>query len=280
MLRLGDEAHSVKVRARGNSRLRVCSFPPLRLNFDKDETAGSVFAGQDKLKLVTHCKRGNAAQADLLQEYAAYRVLNLITPTSYRVRLLRISYVDDSQARDAQEHFAFLLESKDALAARLSAQPFATKAISRRQLDTAHAARVFTFQYLIGNTDWSMVTPEGQQHCCHNGDLIKAEPSLFYLPYDFDLAGLVNAKYAYPAPQLRIRKVTQRLYRGLCLPEDVLRPAVEDILGQRQATLELINNLPGLSRQERSRTVKYLQEFYQQAQDIDTLLALFEKSCL
>lgn len=280
VLRLDETAYSVKVRTRGNSRLRVCSFPPLRLNFNKADTAGTVFDGQDKLKLVTHCKRGNAAQADLLQEYAAYRVLNLISPISYRVRLLRLTYVEDKEAFDGQERFAFLIESQDALAARLNAQVFETKAISRRELELEHAAKVFVFQYLIGNTDWSMVTPQGKDRCCHNGDLVKAEDYVHYVPYDFDLAGIVDAKYAYPAPQLRIRKVTQRLYRGLCLSAEILSKAVQSVVAKQAQALALINDLPGLSRRDASRTAQYLQGFYEQAQDVDALLALFEKSCL
>ena len=86
--------HAVKVRVRGKSRLRVCKFPPLRINFTKRDSADSVFAEQDKLKLVTPCREGQRSQDDILEEYAAYRMFNLISDVSYRVRLLRITYLD------------------------------------------------------------------------------------------------------------------------------------------------------------------------------------------
>lgn len=66
--------HQIQVRVRGNSRLRVCNFPPMRFNFPKDVPEDSIFAGQDKLKLVTHCRNREVAQTDALQEFAAYHL--------------------------------------------------------------------------------------------------------------------------------------------------------------------------------------------------------------
>ena len=86
--------HAIAVRNRGNSRLRVCEFPPLRLDFDRDATAGTVFEGQNKLKLVTHCRNYDRGEQDMLEEYLTYRLFNALTDASFRVRLLRIRYVD------------------------------------------------------------------------------------------------------------------------------------------------------------------------------------------
>ncbi len=94
VLRANDVEHSIKVRIRGKSRRRVCSFLPLRISFAVDDTTQSIFEGQDKLKLVTHCREYNSAQLDTLEEYAAYRIFNLISDVSYKVRLLHITYTD------------------------------------------------------------------------------------------------------------------------------------------------------------------------------------------
>ena len=64
--------HRIAVRLRGHSRLRVCAFPPLRLDFRKADTAATSFVGQGKLKLVTHCRNYDRGEQDLLEEYAAY----------------------------------------------------------------------------------------------------------------------------------------------------------------------------------------------------------------
>ena len=50
----------VDVRTRGLFRMnkRNCNFPPLRLDFPQSEMEGTVFEGQNRLKLVTPCDAG------------------------------------------------------------------------------------------------------------------------------------------------------------------------------------------------------------------------------
>ena len=84
----------VEVRTRGNWRRskRNCNFPPLRLDFPKSEMEGTVFEGQDKLKLVTPCHDGrDSYQEYVLKEYMGYKIYQQITPMSFRVRLVEIT---------------------------------------------------------------------------------------------------------------------------------------------------------------------------------------------
>ena len=91
----GAEAtRPVDTRVRGNFRLRrdICNFPPLRLDFPQSQMDGTVFEGQNRLKLVTPCNDSRAEyQRYVFDEYLAYKVLNLLTPASYRVRLVEIT---------------------------------------------------------------------------------------------------------------------------------------------------------------------------------------------
>ena len=48
-------AVDLRLRVRGKSRVLACEFPPLLLNFAVEQPAGSPFAGENRLKLVTHC---------------------------------------------------------------------------------------------------------------------------------------------------------------------------------------------------------------------------------
>ena len=57
---------------------------------------------------------------------------------------------------------------------------------------------MFVFQYLIANTDWGYVKADDDDACCHNGDLFEIDNQVVFVPYDFDLAGLVNSRYAFP----------------------------------------------------------------------------------
>jgi hypothetical protein len=274
--------HALNVRVRGKSRLRVCKFPPLRFNFSNDETGTTIFAGQEKLKLVTHCREYDRAEKDLLEEFMAYRIFNLVSDLSYRVRLLHITYVDTARRRDAPElkRYGFLIESKNELAARTGAVPVRVSGVSRRLLHEHQAAVVYVFQYLIGNTDFSFVTAKDEDICCHNGDLFDMESRIHYVPYDFDLAGLVNARYAYPHPSLRIRKVTQRLYRGLCTSPEALASALAVIKARRNEILGVVRDSPGLSNKDIEEKVDYLDDFFAMAEDEEALMRSFVKRCL
>jgi hypothetical protein len=106
----------VDVRPRGASRRLVCEVPPLRLNF-KNASPPSVFAGQGKLKLVTHCNTTKKAEQNVLEEYAAYRILNLISDASFGVRLLKITYKNSERPqRQPPTKWGFVIEDVEKLA--------------------------------------------------------------------------------------------------------------------------------------------------------------------
>jgi len=280
LLRVGDKEHAIKVRLRGKSRLRVCNFMPLRLNFKKNAVDGSVFAGQDKLKLVVPCRTSERAEKDLIEEYAVYRIFNLLTPASYRVRLVRMSFMDTDRNADPQLVHTFLLEPNGQLAERLGGRESDLPEVALNWLDPDHIALVYVFQYLVSNVDWSLVKPHEKKTCCHNGTLIETGETILYVPYDFDLSGFVDAPYAYPPPDLRIDKVTQRRYRGFCTDRDTLKKALHTVVSKRQDIVELIESLPVLSDKDKQRRIAYLDQFFRDAEKEDKLLKRFENRCL
>ena len=281
VLKANGVEQQVQVRVRGKSRLRLCKFPPLRLNFSDSDTDQTVFAGQQKIKLVTHCRSNDASQVDALQEYAVYRIFNIISDIGYRVRLLRITYRDTDERRkdDLIERYGFLLESQSALAARVGGVPVDVTGISLKSLDEDYAAAVYIFQYLIGNTDWSFVMADGDDVCCHNGDILDVDSKRYYVPYDFDLVGLVNSKYAYPDPSLPIRKVTQRYYLGFCTSRDTLQSALGIIKSHKEEILGVLSEIPGLPEKDRKRSIDFLNQFFTRADDEEKMLKSFEKRC-
>lgn len=282
LLRVNGIEHDVKVRVRGKSRIRVCTFAPIRLNFNSDIPAESVFVGQDKLKLVTHCHKDKGAEAYVFKEYLAYRTFNVISDISFRVRLLRINYVDSEGRLDAALYVrhAFAIEGNDALAARMNVVSVELPGIVLNRLDQEQAALMYVFQYLIGNTDWSLVTAADEEVCCHNGTLFKRDKSLFYVPYDFDLAGLVAARYAKPDPSLNIRSVKTRRYRGFCLDRSMLKTALDRIVERKSKILGLLDEVEAMDDKQANRASKYLEAFFEEAEKRDKLLKKFEKSCL
>jgi hypothetical protein len=281
-LRQGADGVPLQVRVRGKSRARVCSLAPLRLEFAAGSAAGTEFAGQAALKLVLPCHDADSAERDLIEEYAAYGIFNLLSERSYRVRLLQVRFVDTGKPGEppALQRHAFVLESDAELAARSGLPEARVPAVRRGDLEPGQAAAVFIFQYLIGNTDWSLVTAGGEEWCCHNLRLFGAAPPLFAVPYDFDLAGLVDARYAKPDPSLKIRDVTQRRYRGYCIDPAALAAALARVTAQRDAILAVTRSLPLLGEQQIATRVRYLEDFFEQAEDAPRLLRRFEKQCL
>lgn len=282
VLRANGLEHQIKVRVRGKSRIRVCDFPPLRLNFSEKDTDQSVFSGQDKLKLVTVCNNSAYSQADTLEEYAAYKIFNLISDVSYRVRLVQMTYrdTDKNESKEPTVRYNFLIEPAAELAHRVGGQAVQATGVTLSTLDTQQAASVFVFQYLIGNTDWSLATGDDDDSCCHNADLYDIESRRFVVPFDFDLAGLVNTKYAKPDPSFNISKVTKRLYRGYCISPEALEDATRAITAEKSDILAVIGQVPGLPDRNVKRTEKYLDKFFVQANDVEKLVGSFERKCL
>ena len=262
----------VAVRTRGRLRRtkKVCQFPPLRLNFKKSEVKGSLFDKQDRLKVVTHCrKRANYEQA-IISEYLAYRILNLLSDASYRVRLLRATYTYNDKEQQVQS-YAILIEHKDRIGKRLNAKTVQiddpdTEKIERamvqdlRRPDTNLAS---VFQYLIGNTDFSAVQAAPGEDCCHNQTLFVREGQPHYtVPYDFDQSGLVNAPHAFPNPSFNLKSTRQRLYRGRCVNNGYL-PATLKLFNDKRDDIEaLIRNQQDLTKGTAKRTLAYIKQFY------------------
>lgn len=281
-LKLNGQEYPVMVRLRGQSRLRVCKFPPLRLRFVPGQPAPEQFAGVEKLRLVTHCTNNDKGDQNVLEEYAAYRIFALLTDISYRSRPLRVTYTDTDQelSDKARLRYAFAIEPMPLLEARTGGTALAVKGLSLARLNREQAGLVFVYQYMIGNTDWSFVTAEEDNACCHNGDLLDLDDSIYYVPYDFDLAGIVNASYAKPDPTLRLKSVRQRRYRGYCIDNEFVGAALRYVKSRQPEIMQAVDSIPGLPEDGRTTMSEYLEQFFKKAGDEDKLLRQYEKKCI
>ena len=280
-LEIDDHEVEIMVRSRGKSRMRVCDFPPLRLNFEGAETAGTPFEGQGKLKLVVRCRKGDRSEQDVLEEYAAYRIFALLTDVSYRVRLVHITFedTDDRPVRGYRQSYGFLIEPLEQLASRVGGMVAEVPAVALTWIDDDQAGLGYVFQYLVANTDWSFVAPYEEERCCHNIHLVDINGTLFPVPYDLDLSGLVDAGYAHPDPSLHIKHVTRRLYRGFCTGDEVLREAVAAVTSRQEDILGVVRSLPIDSDKAKTGRINYLRAFFNEAEDGDRIISKFEKYC-
>ncbi len=273
----------VELRPRGHSRRKpdVCKFPPLRLNFKKKETTGTVFEGQDKLKLVTHCRDGNARNAQyLFQEYLIYKALNLLTENSFRVRLATIEYVDTDGRRKPVRAPGFLIEHEDELAARRGLSVVDVQRIEAGELEPDATALLGVFQFMIGNTDWEVLGGPPGEPCCHNIVPFETGDDMYIpVPYDFDSTGVIDPPYAAPHESLKIRNVRTRLYRGFCRHAEQSRLALADFESQREAIYSLFRAQPGLEKKTIERSLAYFDGFYEVINDAGKLDRAIRQTC-
>lgn len=255
----------VSIRIRGNFRREYCELPPLRLNFRKSQVKGTLFKGQDKLKLVAPCQHGLESQQKLLLEYLAYRTFEILTDHSFGSRLIRLSYVDSDEAIRSWTDLAFVIEDDADIASRLKLDEAHVAENRFDELDQPATALVELFQLLISNHDYSVLKGAEGEYCCHNSVMFTREDAAdkrIPIPFDFDMSGLVNAKYAAPPDHLPIRLVRTRFYRGLCQPPEILDEAVAHMLSKKAEIIELYGSMPELSRLSRNRTLGYVKKYF------------------
>ncbi|HEX6259255.1 MAG TPA: hypothetical protein VFZ51_01290, partial [Woeseiaceae bacterium] len=279
-----EHRFDLKLRARGEYRRqrKTCDLPPIRLNFNKKQVMGTEFAGQDKLKLVTHCQNGRRLYEQyVLKEFLAYRIFNTMTGNSFRARLLSVDYVNTERDGETDTRYAFLIEDEDLLAERIGAEVLKVPRISYSQLDAQHAALVSVFEYLIGNTDYSLVVGARDEDCCHNAKLFAGESEGYLaIPYDFDFSGLVAASYAKPNPKLPITRVTRRLYRGVCVHNAQLDSALAQFRDKEPEIRQLVASLEGLEEKIRSRAIEFIDGFYKDVSNQDSVDRHLVRKCL
>ncbi|MFA8436998.1 MAG: hypothetical protein ACEPOZ_21035 [Marinifilaceae bacterium] len=251
---------NVKIKTRGKFRLRKqnCNFPPLKFNFSKEGAKGTIFAGQDKLKFVSHCQNDDLMyEQHTLEEYLIYRIYNLITDNSFRVRLARITYVDRNTS-DSLTRFGFFVEDRDQMAKRLGRSILEYKNIQQYDVLRSNMIQLSLFQLMIGNTDWSVEK-------LHNIDLISIDDNSIPLaiPFDFDWSGLIGHSYFVPDPKIDPEAKYQRIYKSYQWNKDDLEKAIQRYLLLKDDLFLFVNTFPYLNLSNREKCIHYLSEFYE-----------------
>ncbi len=267
----------VKVKTRGHFRkLRDnCTFPPLRINFKKKQVGGTLFEGQDKIKLVTHCRTNNSKfEQFILEEYLIYKMYSMLTDYSFKVRLVKINYIDLYGKTQPFSKYAFFLETLDQLAERHGATVLETKGLHQETVDYATMNQLVVFQYLIGNTDWSVPN-------LHNIELllVSAGRAAVPVPYDFDFSGIINIPYAKPPEHLPIKSVRQRLFRGYCRTREQLEPSFSSLRQLEDSIISLYSNSMLLTPKQKKQSILYLEQFFETINDERRIRSEFINNC-
>ena len=246
----------VKMCTRGHFRKTMgdCTYPPLLIQFTRsDALSASLFHDQRKMKLVVPC----SGDQYVVKEWLAYKIYGLITPLSFRVRLVRVMLTDTRTGKDAVPFYGMLLEEEDQMARRNGLMAV-SRNIQPEKCEKGPFLDLAVFEYLIGNTDWSV--QYGQNIKLLGRDSLSVPTAV---PYDFDQSGLVNAPYGKPAEELELSNVQVRRYRGYCVQD----PAAFDssfakFIGIRPQVNALVGAQAILSEKDRSQLLKFIDGFY------------------
>ena len=269
---------NVTIKYRGISRYEICSFPPMQLILKKPLYSDSVKI--KKLKLVTHCQSSSITDENVMREYLVYKLYNVLTDTSFRVRLLKVNYIDSKGNKKTISKYGIFIEPADMLAKRTNSTVVKTVSLNQTHIIPYVMDRLAIFNYMVTNWDWSI---PGQ----HNVEVIKpmiidTQGLGIAIPYDFDLTGVVNADYAIPPDYLGIENVRQPIFSGICRTSDVYREDLKRFSDSKEKLYAVVNEFPHLNERSKKDITHFLDQFFDQLEkpkSLDNLVEIFLKSC-
>jgi len=249
---------NAKIKTRGEFRKQECSFPPIKIKFNKEQFTNSTIKEYNKLKWITHCKQGKSQSDKVIEEYLIYKAYAYLTEFSFGARLMKIEYVDTESKKSPGFYYAFLIEDIDQVAERNNAIELDGQRLHPELADREISTIMPLAMYMIGFTDWSVLT-------MHNMKLIQVKNSIrrpIPVPYDFDYSGLIDPAYAIPPEFLGIGDVTQRIYRGFCRLDGEWEAGRKLFQENEENILNLWRNDEHLSARVKKTDLQYLQEFF------------------
>jgi hypothetical protein len=268
----GEDSLTIKAKTRGHFRKTMggCTYPPVLLQFTKsDNLLSSVFRDQDKLKLVMPC----VGDDYVIKEWLVYKIYNLVTPKSFKARLVSVELYDTKKKKSTSPFYGILLEEEKQMAKR-NKDVLVKRQLQPEQTDPTAFLKMAVFEYLIGNTDWSVQ---------YQNIKLVAPDSLAIpapVPYDFDHAGLVSPPYAKPAEELNMNSVRERRYRGYCMQNMQQFADVIALYNKlKPAIYKLYTDCPLLDAKYVKSTIKYFDEFYETINDPSALKKAFAYPC-
>jgi len=255
----GAVSYDIKITPRGKYRRRICDFPPLKLKFPKTTLTAQGLSTHNDLKLVTHClDNKTTGNEQLLKEFLAYRLYNLLTDKSYRVQLLQITYVDSEGKAGKQKRYGFLIEDTDEMAERLGGlECDQCMNPNPATVDAGSEQLMSAFQYMIGNADWNLAM-------LRNVKIVQpAVGTSTLVPYDFDFSALVSPTYARVNTNFGLTSVKERIFLGYPSSDEDLWATINYLRSKRAELVAEIRKFKFLTNTSRLEMIAYLDEFFE-----------------
>jgi len=272
----------VKFEARGHFRRRedICDHVPIWLDLDKDEVSGTIFAGQNRLKLVLQCRDTSVYAEYIAREHQVYRMFNVLSDVSLQSRMLTIT-LRDSDTGEERTQRALVLQHHKRLAEQLDMEIVEEDTILRATLDPQQSNLVALFMMMVANTDFSVAAGKPGEGCCHNSKpLIDAAGVVFPMPYDFDSVGYVDARYAQVAAGLGQEDIRDRVYRGYCAHNDMMDANMDLLRAKKDELLAIAADQTYVSDRTARDSVRFIESFYKLIDSKRRRKYLIERRCL
>jgi hypothetical protein len=249
---------AVELKPRGAFRKEFCVPPPLMVNFKTNKTSPLYKLG--KLKMVHACSVGDFNDQLIVKEYLVYKLYQVMTPLSFRVRLVKLNLYNQVGLAFSAPRLGFFIEDVDEMANRNDCNELPETQRNTESMNREANTLLALFQFMVGNTDWSVPLNRNVKIVQAEGQPFSAP---FAVPYDFDYSGLVNAPYAIPYDELPIQLVTERFYRGYGRSMEELEKVLE-IFRQRKAELYgVIQECTLLTKGNMREMISYLDGFFE-----------------
>ena len=247
----------VSLRARGNFRRKHCYFTPVKIKIKKRDASNTIFSDNRTLKLVLPCKNDRDKNDNILKEFIAYKIYEIISPFYFKTRRLEINYTD--QKRKNQKNFnlvGFFVEDDDKVARRFDSKIIKRK-ISPLAMDDFNSVNLSFFNFLVGNTDFSSAHQ-------HNGKLLFYEKKIIPIPYDFDLTGWVKPKYGSGITNRLGYSYEERNYIGFKREKSIYSKVRDHYLTLKEKIFKIVESYESEFEYKNSYNLmmKYLGEFY------------------
>ena len=266
----------MRMKARGVFRRSHCSLAPFWLNIRKADVENVNLQDVNRFKVVTNCQGSKAFDEYVLKEYLAYKIYNIISPISFRVRLIRMKYVDTGRKNKVTEGWAFLIEPEEMLAERAGGLVVKNDELATALMKPGDMDVAAMFMYMIGNCDYSIT---GRHNMKILGMPGFGSEGYTPVPYDFDYSGLVNASYAVPGPDLGITSVRERYYLGPCRSDEAFRATIDQIDQHREEILQMVNDFEYLEEKHKKSVLSYLEDYFSAAGKDYMLKNSLQKTC-
>ena len=271
----------VKVNNRGTYRSSSCNYPPLEITFRKPVQAYTGFGKIHKMKLYTSCETGEIYNEYVLREFLVYKFFNVLSDSSYRVRLLKLSMEDSNGKRKSLNQYGFFLEPKEILAERLDARIMESIKPVQSQIVPESLDRLGIFNYMVSNYDWSVQSQ-------HNVTVLlplRSNPSGFYIvvPHDFDGTGVVNALYSSAGSGSGMKSIRERTFLGYCRTDNEFRTRLRYILAKKKEIYSVINDFQYINLSSKKDITDFLDQFFNQVarqSGLENLIRNFQEKCL